>query len=51
MDDNRLHTNLFQQNDIIRKALFEMLFSHGITTIFDDNGFTRKTLNIRQSFA
>ena len=44
-----IHADKFEQNYIARKAFFEALFYHGISTVFNHDGLTVILTDIRQS--
>ena len=50
MNDDGIHPDQFEQDDVPGKAVFELFLCHGIAAIFDHDGFTVKFLNVRQRF-
>ena len=50
VDDNRLHTHVFEQDDVLGKVLLEVFVLHGVPAVFDNNGLAGKTTNKRQGF-
>jgi len=49
MYHHRIHPDQLEQYHVARKALLQYRIGHGVTAVFDDDGFIEKTLDVRQS--
>ena len=50
MHHHRVHRGLLEQHDVARERLGGVLGAHGVTAIFDDDGFFVVALHMRQRF-
>ncbi|MNC93299.1 hypothetical protein D3C83_98940 [compost metagenome] len=48
MHDHRIHADHLEQHHVARKTLLEQIVAHGVATVFDDDGFAVKALDVRQ---
>ncbi len=48
VDDDRIHADQFEQDDVARKAVLEALVGHCIAAVFDDNGLAMEIADIGQ---